>query len=113
MDNKVYIDSGSLKEIANQLSENSEKMYSVYSQDIVSALEACQEDLKVSGLSYGEVNETFRNLFVSLRSQINGLAEALNTTILPEYESSAAAISKMFNEDFASKMNDYLTIMKK
>ena len=113
MDNKVYIDSESLKEISNQLSANSEKIYSVYSQDIASALEACQEDLKVSGLNYGEVNETFRSLFVSLKGQINELAEALNTTIIPEYESTAVVISKMFNKDFASKMNDYLSIMKK
>ena len=113
MDNKVYINSESLKEIASQLSANAERIDSVYNQDIVSALEACQADLKISGLNYGEVNETFRTLFVSLKGQINELANALNTTILPEYMTTAETISKMFNQDFASKMNDYLSIMKK
>ena len=113
MDNKVIVNAEGLQLVSTELANNSEKMYSLYTKDIVAVLESCQEELKVSGLNYSEVTAAYKNLFDSLRSQLNELVNALNTTIIPSYEIAAQTINKQFNSDFANQINEYLTIMRR
>lgn len=113
MDDKIIVDAAGLQQVSTQLAANSEKIYSLYTNDITSILQSCEEELKVSGLTLDTVYDSFKKLFTSLHSQINNLVDALNNTIIPEYEYSAQTVSKKFNSEFANSMNEYLNIMNR
>ena len=113
MDQKVIVDAAGLQQVSTRLAENSDKIYSLYTNDIVSVLKASEEELKISGLNFDNVYESFKKMFTGLHSQINELVDALNNTIIPGYEASAQSISSMFNSDFAGQMNDLLGLMNK
>lgn len=113
MNDKIIVDGAGLQQVSSQLASNSEKMYSLYTNDIVSVLNSCENELKVSGLDYSVVSESFKKVFSSLNSQINELVDVLNNTIIPGYESTGQTISKMFNSDFANQMSANINEMLK
>lgn len=113
MDNKVIVDAAGLQQVASQMKANSEKISTLYNTDIVAVLKACEQDLRVSGLDYSNVDNTFKKMFTGLTEQIDALVDALNNKIIPEYEFSAQYIAKMFNSEFANQMTEYLNTMSK
>ena len=113
MNDKVIVNAEGLQQVSKELAANSEKMYALYSKDIVSVLNSCQEELKVSGLDTNIVSESFQKMFSDLRTKTEELIGALDNTIIPEYEASAQTINHLFNNEFANKINEYLEIMKK
>ena len=113
LDDKVIVNGSGLQQVSSQLASNSEKLYSIYSSEIIPLLNSCEEELKVSGLDYSVVSDSFKQVFTRLHSRIDDLVNALNNTIIPEYESTAQSISKIFNTDFANKVTNSLNIMTK
>lgn len=111
MDDKIVVESGGLRQVASKLADNSKQLNTLYTNDIISVLNACQEELKVSGLDYDNVYDSFKKMFTGLHSQLEALVDAMNNIIIPEYELTAQAISTMFNSEFASEMSGYLKQM--
>ena len=105
------IRTGDLKNITNSIIKDTDKIRDLHTYTITQALEQCQENLVLSGLNYEEVNTTFKTLFTTLTDQLKELTDAMNTKILPRYEMTATSITKLFNQDLANEMNDYLKII--
>ena len=106
-----YINIEDLKAINTSLKSDVDKIDALYTNTVQTALTNCQEDLKVSGLNYDEVQTSFKNLFTSLSAQLNELTNAMDNKIIPQYEATASSIVKLFNQDFANEMNDYMKII--
>ena len=100
-----------LKRISNQIKDDTNKMSELYNNTISNALETCKDDLVVSGINFDDVQASFKNLFSSLTSQLNEFTDAMNTKVLPRYEATASTITKLFNQDFANEMNEFLKII--
>ena len=105
------INIGELKNISNQIKDDTNKISDLYKNTISTALENCKEDLTVSGVNFNEVQTSFQKLFTSLTSQLDEFTNAMNTKIIPSYETTAVVITKLFNEQFANEMNEYLNII--
>ena len=106
-----YINLDDLKTINQGLKSDIEKINSLYTNSVANALINCQEDLKVSGLNYDEVQNSFKNVFTSLTAQLTTLTDAMDSKIIPQYEATASSIIKLFNQDFANEMSDYIRII--
>jgi DNA anti-recombination protein RmuC len=106
-----YIKIGDLREITDDIKNEANNLLDAYSTHVVTALESSQVELKVSGLNYDEVQESMKKVFTNIVGQINELTDAMNTKILPKYEATAASVSKLFNQDFANQITEYLNVI--
>ena len=94
--------------ITAQIQKDTESMNDLYKNQVVRALEGCQNDLVVSGVNFDDIRTSFDTLFTNLTGQLNTFTDVMQNTILPQYETTAASITRLFNQDFANEMNDYL-----
>lgn len=108
-----YIKIENLKEISTSLKNDADKITDLYNNTIKTALESCQNDLKVSGLNYDDIQAAFGKVFANLSNQLIELTDAMNNKIIPKYEQTASTIAKLFNQDFATEINNYLSIINK
>lgn len=100
-----------LRNLTTNIKKDNDKMNELYNNTISRALEACQEELVVSGVNFEDIQTSFKNLFINLTSQINELTDAMENKILPSYEATANSLSRLFNQDFANEMNDFIKII--
>lgn len=107
-----YIQTSNLRDVTKRLNEEADEINQLFNGKVLKALEACQDELKVSGLNYDEIQNTFKSVFKSAVDQLKELTTAMDTTILPKYEATAASIAKLFNQDFANEMSNYLNQIK-
>ena len=113
MDNNTsYISTNELNQINSMLKDDTRGINEIYEKKILLAIRRCEEDLKVSGLDYSEVENTFKTVFQTVTEQLDGLTNLLEKDIIPKYEATAASITKLFNQDFASQMTDCLNSIK-
>lgn len=106
MDNS-YI--SELKDTNEKLVEETNELNNLVQEKVLPALEICKDNLIMSGLNYEEIKTTFDTVFKNTTSQINELTSAMNDTIIPKYEQTAASIAKIFNQDFVNEMNNYMS----
>jgi len=108
-----YIQTDQLRTTTQRLIDETMEINNLFQGKVIPTLNACQEDLKVSGLNYDEVQTTFNNVFNSIVNQLNELSDAMENKIIPKYEQAAASISKLFNQDFANQMNTIMNNINK
>lgn len=106
------IKTGELRNISTSIRKDAEKLNDLYTGSISKALDSCRENLVVSGLNVEEIQTSFKVLFTDLVNQLNEFVDAMDTKILPQYELTATSITRLFNQDFANEMNEYLKIIK-
>ena len=105
------INTGNLRNLTTSIKKDTEKMNELYKITISRALEACKEDLVVSGINFDDIQTSFQKLFASLVAQLNEFTDAMETKILPSYEATASSLARLFNQDSANEMNDYIKII--
>lgn len=103
-----FISINDLGEITADIMANSDKIHFAYTEKVVKGLERAQNELKVSGVNYDEIQETMKKLFTNLTTQLNELTDAMTNTIIPKYEATTNVINRMFNQEFANEINDCL-----
>lgn len=107
------ISTGDLRNITTNIKKDTDKINDLYNLHISKALEECQDDLILSGVDFQYIQDSYKNLFTNLISQLNEFTDALSNNIIPRYEATASSITKLFNQDFANEMNEYLNIINK
>lgn len=107
----IRVNTHEIQDVSNSIDAKRAQMLEIYRTQILPALKSSQDYLKVSGLSYDELIATFNALFGSLDSQLGNFTNALNTKVLPKYQSSEAIVSQLFNSDFAKEMASIMAKM--
>ena len=106
-----YIKIDTLKDINNNIESDTQKIENIYKNTIAKALESCQQELKVSGLNYEEMTNSINKVFTTVVSQLDELTTAMSEKILPKYEATTQSVVKIFNQDFANEISEYLKII--
>lgn len=107
----INIDTTQVSNIATNINKRRVEISEIYHNKILPILKTSEDCLKVSGLSYDEVVTSFNTVFDSLNEKLNNLTDDLNTKVIPQYESSATVVSRMFNDEFADKVREAMAIM--
>jgi hypothetical protein len=105
------INTGDLRRLTTQIKNDTDKMNDLYQHTISKALEECQNDLVVSGVNFDDIQTSFKTLFTNLINQLNEFTDVMQNTVIPKYETTAGYITKLFNQDFANEMNEYIKII--
>ena len=64
--------------------------------------------MQVSGIDYSQIESIFSSTYTQLNKDYEELINVLNNTVIANYTELAEAIRKMFNQDFATKLNGIL-----
>ena len=111
MNDKALVKTDEIRQIAQNISTRREEIKNVYTTDILPILNSSEECLKVSGLNYEEVLQSFSSLFNSLDTQLNSLSDVLINKVIPNYDGVSDVIKRLFNTTLADQMSQALTKM--
>ncbi len=109
MDNsKIQVSIVDLKNVLTSLKKQRDILNNEYKGSISSVLDSSQSCLGVAGLNTAVIKESFNNVFKNINTSLDALINVLENNVIKNYSELAEAIRKLFNNDFASKMNDLL-----
>ncbi len=111
MNDKIVVKTEEIRQIAQNINAKREEIKNVYSANVLPILNSSEECLKVSGLNYEEVLQSFNSLFNSLDAQLNSLSDVLVNKVIPGYENVSDVIKKLFNSTLADQISQAMTKM--
>ena len=108
--NGTRISTEELKTLLSSLKEQRELISNEYKNSIRNVLESSSSCFNVSGLDYSYIISIFDDTFNSLESNFDRLIDVLENNVIKNYSELAVAIKKMFDENFANKLNEILGV---
>ena len=113
MNDKLIVDTDGIRDVANGISGKKEEMLNIYKTQILPMLNSSKDYLDTAGLDFDAVISAFQDVFGSLDGQLGDLSTTLTDKVIPQYEETSAAVTEMFNNQFANDMSDLLAALKK
>jgi hypothetical protein len=107
----ISVNIDELRSIASTIKTKNEELYNLYKTEFINILEESKSYIKVSGLDFSAMESSFKTLFTNLNTQMNELSDVITNSVIPNYEFGADAVVKMFNSEFASQMQELLSIV--
>lgn len=74
-------------------------------------MEKSQSCISISGLNFEQINQSFNQIFKKVTTNLDSLTLKLEKDVIPKYNALGEEIKAMFNQEFATKMNDLCTDM--
>ena len=108
MKNDLYVNTNSIKSIADSLKIRNDAIKSIYEKQVKVLLEESKDTINVSGINFNDIDSQFNKAFMSLSSNLEELSNVLINQILPKYDDLTIAIRSAFNDKFASQMSELL-----
>ena len=106
----IAISIDELKSISKSLQSQKDTIYGTYTSKVVPVLESTRACFKISGLDFSNIESAFKNTFTTLNTNFESLINVLNNNIIAGYSDVSVSIRQMFNQDFASRLNELLNI---
>ena len=107
---RITLDEVSL--VLKSLKEQREAIRSVYKNKIAGVLDSSAGCFSVAGLDHAQISEAFNKKFAELDKKYYALIDVLENNVIKEYSEIIAALREMFNDKFASQMQDLLGLRK-
>ncbi len=101
-----------LKQVSKALQSQKDTIYSLYKKNIVSVLESSRSCFKVAGVDFTNIENTFRSIYTELNRNYESLINVLNNNVIAGYSEVSETIKRMFNKEFATKLNEILGTVK-
>ena len=105
-----YISLAQLQEVAKNIDTEKDQLISTYNNKISKVLKESDKCFHVAGLNTNEIISNFDQLFKELNTEITKLTDALRNQVIANYSEEQQTLQQMFNNDFASKMREYLNM---
>ena len=105
-----YISLTQLAEVAKNIDAEKDQIVSTYNNKISKVLKKREKCFHVAGLNTNEIISNFDQLFKELNTEISKLTDALRNQVIANYSEEQQSVQQMFNNDFASKMKEYLNM---
>ena len=106
-----YVSLTQLKEISTSLDSEKQEIMNTYKNQILPVLNSSEKCFHVAGLNTNEIISSFDTIFKNVDGRISALTDALNNNVIKQYSEISAAISQMFNNNFASELKSLLSII--
>ena len=107
---KASISLSELKTIAKSLEAEREQIYSTYKNKVLPVLESSDKCFYVAGLRTQDIISSFNTIFEGVNTRLTNLVNVLNDNVISQYTEVSMTITKLFNNDFASKLYELLNI---
>ena len=104
-----FVSTDGLREIATGINSKREEISALYKNTITNILTESKEAIAISGINYDEFLSKFGKTFDTLDTRLGELSDVLTNQIIPSYDEMHGQLQKVFNQDFATEMNDIVS----
>ena len=104
-----FVSTDGLRDIATSINAKREEISTLYKNTITNILTESREAIAISGINYDEFLSKFGKTFDTLDTRLGELSEVLTNKIIPGYDEMNGQLKQVFNNDFATEMNDIVS----